>query len=573
MSNTESIHSVDSSANASENAINPLNTSTLPYKENGDSIGEELTHIATNSVADIGPADVSDVESVQRISRSLTNAESIEERTRKLTTPLPLMGGGRGYPPSLPDKEMYIVSFEGADDPMHPFNWPFKKKSIAFVCLTLVVVAVAFGSSVFSTGTAQMEKEFHVSQEVITLGTALYVLGFAMGPLAWAPISELYGRKPVILVSSFVFCCFQFAIATAKDLQTIMICRFVGSCMGSAPLVVVGAAFADMFDNKSRGYAIVLFSMGVIVGPMLAPIIGGFVSNSYLGWRWTEYLTGILASFSMVLAVLFYQESHHPIILSQKAEELRRRTGIWGIRSAHEEFSLSFKEIVQNNISRPLKLLFTEAIILLITIYVAFVYGILYLCLTAYPLVFGVGYKMTGGIIYLPYVGLVVGEILACIWIAYCERYYIAQVDLNDGKPVPEARLYAMLPAGPIFAIGLLWFFWTGNYPEKVHWAAPAVAGIFIGFGLFAIFLPSLNYIVDSYLIYAASAMAANSFIRSIFGAVFPLFGSYMFNGMGINWAGLLLGLLAVVMIPVPFLFLKYGKKIRSKSKYAFDLQ
>jgi MFS transporter, DHA1 family, multidrug resistance protein len=100
----------------------------------------------------------------------------------------------------------------------------------------------------------------------------------------------------------------------------------------------------------------------------------------------------------------------------------------------------------------------------------------------------------------------------------------------------------------------------------------PTVSGLFTGFGLITIFNPSMNYIIDAYLVFAASAMAANSVLRSTFGAVFPLFATFMFKNMGTNWAGLLLGLFAVVLIACPLAFAKWGKQLRQKSKYAFDL-
>lgn len=123
-----------------------------------------------------------------------------------------------------------------------------------------------------------------------------------------------------------------------------------------------------------------------------------------------------------------------------------------------------------------------------------------------------------------------------------------------------------------LFPIDLLWFCWSGNYPDKVHWIVPALSGIFTGFGILSIFLSTINYIVDSYLVFAASALAGNALLRSSFGAAFPLFADYMFRGMGTNWAGLLLGLFAFALAPAPFLFRKYGKQIRAKSKYAFVL-
>lgn len=121
---------------------------------------------------------------------------------------------------------------------------------------------------------------------------------------------------------------------------------------------------------------------------------------------------------------------------------------------------------------------------------------------------------------------------------------------------------------GVLFTIGLFWFGWT-SYTGKIHWIVPVLSGLFTGFGIFSIFLSLLNYIVDAYLMFAASAIAANTFMRSIFGGVFPLFATFMFEGMGIQWAATLLGCVALVLVPMPVVFYMYGKKLRGKSKFA----
>lgn len=107
------------------------------------------------------------------------------------------------------------------------------------------------------------------------------------------------------------------------------------------------------------------------------------------------------------------------------------------------------------------------------------------------------------------------------------------------------------------------------GYRSDIHWAVPAASGVFTGFGLMSIFLQALNYLVDAYLMFAASAIAGNTFLRSIAGAGFPLFARQMFEGMGIQWAATLLGCIAVALAPIPFVFYKYGGRIREKSAYA----
>ncbi|KZF25574.1 MFS multidrug transporter [Xylona heveae TC161] len=502
----------------------------------------------------------------QRSQHSGTVGKSL--RSRMSQKPLPEFGGGKSYPPPLPAKEEYVVEFTGVDDPLHAQNWPFRKKIITAAMLGFFTFTSAFGSAIFSAATGAVAHYFGVSVEVGILGLTLYVLGFASGPILWAPLSELQGRRLPLMIASFGFFIFQFAVATAKDLQTVMICRFWGGFFGACPLTVVAAVFADMFNNRSRGLAITVFAMMVFAGPLMAPFIGGFITISYLGWRWTEYITGIMGAASFILIVLFLEESYPPMILVTKASELRRRTRNWGIHAKQEEIEIDIRELVEKNFSRPLRLLVTEPIVLLISLYMSFIYGILYLFLTAYPIVFQGVHGMNEGVGGLPYFGMITGFALASLYMFLTQPSYNRKLAANKNMPVPEWRLPPVIVGGVVFAMGLFWFGWSG-YKRDVHWIAPTLSGLFSGFGLLCIFLQLMNYIVDAYLMFAASALAANTFIRSIFGACFPLFGRQMFNNLGIQWAATLLGCLAAIMVPIPIVFYKYGHKIRQRSKFA----
>ncbi|CAN6674676.1 polyamine transporter 1 [Trichomonascus vanleenenianus] len=502
-----------------------------------------------------------------QVTRVLTGTHKLD------TTPLPKMGGGRDYPPELPENDAWRVDFDGPEDPIFPHNWPLKKKLGICAVLGFTTFSTAWGSSVYASAVLDVAKEFHVGPVVAILGVSLYVMGFASGPILWAPISELYGRKLPIILSMLGLSIFSFGAATGKELQTVIICRFFSGFFGAAPLAVVAAAFSDMFNNEHRGTALTIFSGMVFCGPIVAPVVGGFISFSYLGWRWTEYITGIMAAFALVLDILFYQETYHPIILCRKASELRRRTGNWGIFAPHEQVELDINAIITKNVARPVLMLIREPILLLLTLYTAFIYGILYLFLEAYPIVFAEGYRMKGGVSQLPYLGLAIGMVIAMFVIAFVfEPRYNAKLKQNGGKPVPEARLPPMILGGIIFPLGIFWFTWSGNYPDKVHWICPTLSGLFTGFGLLSIFLCAINYIVDTYLFLAASALAGNTMLRSGFGAAFPLFATAMFHNLGTNWAGTLIGCIGFVLAPVPALFYLFGKRIRKNSKYAFDL-
>lgn len=304
---------------------------------------------------------------------------------RKTEKPLPRLGAGKPYPPLLPDREEYVVEYDGVDDPLHAQNWPMKKKLGIGAVLAFDALSATVGSSIFSSAIRPVSREFGVIAEVGTLGTSLFVFGYAFGPLVrpsiypppqnlllisafqlWAPFSELYGRKPPLIIAAFGFSIFSIAVAVGKDLQTILICRFFAGLFGSCPLAVVAAVFADIFNNKLRGLAVAVFSATVFMGPLLAPFIGGFITISSLGWRWTEYISGIMGFASFGLLVLFLEETYPPVVLVQKAAELRRRTKNWGIHAKQEEIEVDFKELMVRNVSRPMRILFTEPIVLLI---------------------------------------------------------------------------------------------------------------------------------------------------------------------------------------------------------------
>jgi DHA1 family multidrug resistance protein-like MFS transporter len=168
-----------------------------------------------------------------------------------------------------------------------------------------------------------------------------------------------------------------------------------------------------MFDNRTRGMAITIFSMTVFTGPLLAPFIGGFIVMSDLGWRWTEYIVSFMGFAAFALNLLFLNESYPPEILVAKASELRRRTKNWGIHAKQEEIEVDFRELVEKNFSRPLRMLVTERIVLLLSVYMAFIYGLLYLFLTAYPLVFQGVHGMNLGVGGLPFFGMIAGQLLA----------------------------------------------------------------------------------------------------------------------------------------------------------------
>jgi MFS transporter, DHA1 family, multidrug resistance protein len=387
--------------------------------------------------------------------------------------------------------------------------------------MALTTFVVTFASSVFSSALRVVAVEFNVSDEVATLGTSLFVVGFALGPLIWGPLSELFGRKWPLLLAYGCFGLFQIPVAVATNIQSIMIFRFLGGVFASSPLGIVGGAMADMWTAASRGAAIAGFALAVFVGPAMGPIVGGFVTDSYLGWRWTEYLTFILAFFFLAVDIVFLPETYGPVLLKGKAKKLRHERQIWAIHARQEEKEISFKTIIMVYLLRPIKMLIFEPMIFLLTLYVSFVYGILYLLFSAFPIAYQEVRGWNNGVGALPFLAVTIGACLGClIIILFIPRYQRKIIQANG--PVPEERLIPMMIGGILFPIGLFWFAWT-SYPT-ISWVPQVLAGIPLGAGIVLIFVQVLNYLIDAYLMHANSAIAANTFMRSFFGAGFPLF-------------------------------------------------
>lgn len=166
-----------------------------------------------------------------------------------------------------------LVDWDGKDDPENPQNYSNRRKWAITLTMSSMTVWITFASSVFSTATLVTAKEFNVSTEVMVLGTSLVVFGFALGPLCWAPLSELYGRRIPLFSGYLVFAFFQIPVAVAKNLETILVCRFLMGVFGCSPLAVVGGALADIWNPVDRAVAIALFSSATFMGPVLGPIM------------------------------------------------------------------------------------------------------------------------------------------------------------------------------------------------------------------------------------------------------------------------------------------------------------
>ncbi|KAK0109991.1 hypothetical protein ONS95_002655 [Cadophora gregata] len=466
------------------------------------------------------------------------------------------------------ERDTNLVGWDGDHDPENPLNWSDGYKWWITFQLSMLAMAASLGSSIIAPAEAAIAEYAGVSKEVTVLVISLYIIGFAFGPLCWAPVSELWGRRMSLLPAMACLGLFSIGTAVGKNAETIFVTRFFAGLFGSAPVSNVAAALGDIWEPKSRGIAITFYAVAVVGGPTLGPTIGAaLLVNPHLGWRWTEYIQAIWTFAATVLAFFALPEIYSPVILKKKAQRLRKETGNRSLHHPHEDIKLSPKTIVTKHLGRPLRMLLTEPMVACIAFYASFVFGLLYLTLEVFPIVFQEARGWGPVVGSLPFLALFIGVLSAVVINLGNQPRYARALDASNGKPVPEARLAPMAIGSFIFAIGLWWFGWTAA--PSTFWLSPVFAAVFIGAGFNIIFQQCINFLVDTYGLYAASAVSANTFLRSVFAAGLPLAAQPMFHNLGIGPAVSILAAVATVAIPVPFIFMKYGLKLRKMSHFA----
>ncbi|WPH05002.1 MFS general substrate transporter [Acrodontium crateriforme] len=462
--------------------------------------------------------------------------------------------------------DLNIVTWDGPNDLDNPVNWSRSRKWASTLALGFTTFCVTFASSVFSSGTEAAAKEFGVSTEIMIFATALFVLGFACGPIVWGPLSELYGRKLPLFTGLACFAVFQIPCAMAPNLGTLLLCRFIGGFFGCAPLSIVGGALADFWIPVDRGIAVSIFSGATFLGPTMGPLVGGYLTQTPgLGWRWTAWVTLFATMFFGSISWFVYPESFSPVLLQRRARRRRHKTKNWAIHAPADEVEINGRALLAKYLSKPFLMLIYEPILLLMTIYISFIYGILYLFFETYPLTFHAQRSWSLGKTGLPFIAVMVGVIAGgVVNFIFVKTRYVRILKLK-GRVPPEERLVPMMVGAVALPAGLFIYAWTSDM--KSSWPQ-IVAGAPCGMGIVLIFLQGLNYIIDCYMMYSNSAIAANTFVRSCFGAAFPLFAIHLYRDLGVKWATSLLGFIALGLMPVPVLFFTFGERIRKMSRF-----
>ncbi|KAK0612422.1 major facilitator superfamily domain-containing protein [Bombardia bombarda] len=372
------------------------------------------------------------------------------------------------------------AGWDGPGDPENPRNFSTLKKMGISIVVSILVWVATFDSSVLSPASRSLVSEFGISREVSILSTSLFVLGFAFGPVFFGPASEALGRKKPLAFGMFMFAIFIIPVAVAKNAATIFVCRFLGGSLAA------GGILADLYDPITRGIAVAAFALATFLGPVLGPIIGGFLTMNAPGWRWTQWLALIVAFTIALVFTVLVPETSAPILLARRAEK-RRKLDPNTTNNIPEKKPLDFKRMVNVYVLKPWIMLVLEPILALMTIYLSFVYGFLYLCFVAFPISFQQERGWNLGVGALPFIAVTVGVFFGVAVIIWHTKTRMVRIMAEKGEVSPEERMIPMMLGSVSMPIGMFWFAWTSN--PNISWVPQVISGSFIGFGILLIFL------------------------------------------------------------------------------------
>ena len=367
-------------------------------------------------------------------------------------------------------------------------------------------------------------------------------------------------------VTAPIFMLFLVGAGFSKSFGGLLVCRLLAGASGGPVLAVGAGSNADIFPPHTRALATALFVMMPFLGPSLGPVIGGFAAY-FKDWPWTQWCTIFIGVAAWAL-ILPMSETYKKVILQKRA----KKYGIEGPPVPPVKGLAYVKLLVTITLIRPVNMLLKEPIVLFLSLYNSFTFSVLFAFFGAYPFTFEKVYGFNTWQYGLTFLGIMMGVLAAVATVMVCDRliyFKKYKQGLKEGKTVvaPEHRLYAGMMGAFGIPIGLFWFAWSAR--RDVHWISPVLAGIPFAWGNLAIFISAALYLIDVYgPLNGASAMAANGLARYTMGAVFPLFTFQMYETLGIAWATSLLGFISVAMMPIPWVFFKYGPKIRAKSNY-----
>ena len=293
-------------------------------------------------------------------------------------------------------------------------NWSTPKKFFVTFEICLLTFAIYIGSAIYTAGLVDVTQTFGVSEVAAEVGLTLFVFGYGIGPMFWSPMSEIpqVGRNrtsellfaisslkdtsiafslrienltrtdtdestAIYISTLFVFAILQIPTALTSNFGSLLFLRFITGFIGSPCLATGGASLADMYRPQKRAYAISVWGIAAVCGPVMGPLVGGFAAEAR-GWRWTIWELCWLSGAAFVVLFFFLPETSSAALLYQRTARLRALSGNDKLKCEPEieGEGMTGMEIVRMVMIRPITLNFLEPMVLALNMYIALIYGI-----------------------------------------------------------------------------------------------------------------------------------------------------------------------------------------------------
>lgn len=463
-----------------------------------------------------------------------------------------------------------LVDWYTTDDPANPQNWSNLKRGSVALVICLYTFAVYTGSAIYTSSEQGVMEKFGVSATDVSLPLSLYVLAYGIGPLLFAPLSEIpvVGRNPVYIATFTIFVILSVPTALVNNFAGLLVLRFLQGFFGSPCLANGGATMQDMYSLLNLPYALTVWVAAAYCGPSLGPLLSGFAVTAK-GWRWSLWEILWIAGPILVLMFVFVPETSTPNILLRRAARLRKLTGDSRLQAQSEinEKGLKPTAVIIDALIKPIEITIKDPAIAFVNLYTSIVYGIYYSFFEVFPLVYLPMYGFSLGIIGVVFTCILVSCVIGIAGYVSYLRWYLVPDILKNGLRAQESRLVPALfcSFGP--PIGLFLFAWTAN--PNIHWIASVVGITIYGATVFVVMQCIFVYVPLSYPQYAASLFAGNDFFRSALACGSILFARPLFINLGVGRGVSLLAGLSTLGIIGMFILYFMGAKLRSRSKFA----
>lgn len=466
-----------------------------------------------------------------------------------------------------------------------PLKWSFTHKTIILILCCGCTLVAAYSAGSYSIASTPQREKWHLSGVAFNTGVTTWAVGFAVSPMFLAPFSEINGRRPVFIGSAILFLAGLIACATTPTFSGMLVARFFVGAGASTFATMVGGVVSDLYSAEHRNTPMAIYSGSALAGTGFGPLCSGFIVGRTT-FRWVYYHQIISLGVMLAVVYLFFKETRGSVLLSRKAKVLNayldkiennnpagdsHSTGKTLVptrlryKVAADENRSSLAHMLYLSLTTPIKLLTTEPVVFFFSLWVAFAWAMLYMTFSVIPLVFETRHNFNTEQSGAVFAAISIGSILATFLSIYQEK--LAKKRWPKLTSSPEGRLYFACLESALLPIGLFWFGWT-TY-SSIPWISPVLAIGCAQMGIFSIYLAVFNYLADVYHRYASSALAAQSFLRNIFAAIFPLFTNQLFTNLGFAPASSLLGGISALLTIVPWVLLFNGEKIRARSKIA----